>query len=209
MRINPKELETDAETAADKIAAWEHRAALVASTYRITIGVIVGVLLVGAIYISGRESGGTDREVAQLVQHRVTTVDTIRATEIRYVHDSARTAHTEQAQAVAAAQADAADTHVEVTSSGSVAIDRAASVTVDPTLVNDLQLCRSARVADANDLTSLRAEVKDLKDDRNAWALYAVQGDSIITASKPPRFGFRAGVVVGAIATIILHLALR
>lgn len=185
-------------SAADEIAALERNAALIK---RVRLGalILVGiVVLLVAGYCAGTHHAATRETAGQLAQlkaeHR-TLVDTIHQVERRIVVDTQRVRST-------AAKSDTTRGRSDSTTAAVLAMAATAPSTSITAAVPAIHLCNDALAASDTEQIALRAELADMTEDRDAQTARADNDEEQMKKFKPPRFGFRSGVIVATTLTL-------
>lgn len=181
-------------SAADEIAALQRNAELMK---RVRLGalIVIGiVVLLVAGYCAGTHHAAaraTAGQLAQLQAEHKTITDTIVKLERRLVVDTQRVR-------VATARADSARARYDTAASAVLAAADTAPATSITAAVPAIHLCNDALAASDTEKIALRAELADMTEDRDAQRARADNDEAQAKIFKPPRLGFRSGVIAGA-----------
>lgn len=174
--------------------------ALASRKRRIALVIVgVGLTLAGFAWCAGSSYGAAKQKTAAYDSVRAVRVDTIRAVETRFVHDTVT-------MRVATAHADSARREFSV---AEASLDSAAarSDSVSSKLVVPaIHTCDAALVADTLKYLTAIGSLADMTTDRNAQRDRADGDEAEMKILKPPRFGFRSGALAGVLAVLtVLH----
>jgi hypothetical protein len=181
--------------AADGITALERDAKLHRSLFTaFGVGAVAALLLLAG-YCAGGRHVKTNLAVAAIDARRDTLRDTIRVAEQRLVHDTVLARATKATADTARATFASAEATVDAAASRS---DSVASSTVVPAM----HLCDVALAKDSIAYVAVVATLADMTIDRNAQRDRADADEAELKILKPPRFGLKDGIVLGATAAL-------
>lgn len=149
-------------------------------------------------YCAGSERGAKHTTIAAIVAHRDTVLDTIRVVEQRLRVDTVRVRVTADGAQKQRAAFDSAARAVE-------AVAETAPSVPTTLVLPALHVCRQALAADSTAYTAVVATLADMTESRDAEHAARLDDERELKVLKPPRFGFRSGLLVGiaAVAAVV------
>jgi hypothetical protein len=156
--------------------------------YAIAAG--VAFILLAFAYCAGSKHGSTAAIVGQIHAHRDTVLDTIRVVERRLVVDTQRVRVTQTVAVAKRAEFDSAAKAVTAVA------DTAPNAPISLALPA-LHVCQQAIDAGTVAYNAVVANLADMAASRDAEHAARMDDERELKVLKPPRFGFRSGLVTG------------
>lgn len=178
--------------------------------YQLAIMFVGVVVLLG--YCAGKSSGASDARTHVADSVRQVLADSSHAIEVRLTARQAALDFAQQASEAARAIHQPARAKIRVISDTVLSVVRETDtvrVEVPREVVREIQASDTRHAADSVRIDLLTLQVRDLSTDRDTWQRRALLDEDVLKRSRPSRFGFRAGAIVGAVSIVALASLIR
>lgn len=187
-------------TAYERAVALERRT-LRNRTAMVTIAVVAIVAAFAIVYRAGRAAESREAEIHHAAVVHDTIVKELHIGEQRIRVDTVRVRVAEQKAAAAGVAFDSAAARV-------LAVADTAKMVPSSLVLPEIQLCKELRDAQLEQIDELKVTVRDLDEDRTLEKRRADLAEAQLKQARPPRLGFRSGLITGVAAVIaVIHFA--